>query len=63
MHKYFVSYIATYGSKGHMAAGNTIIETNEKIQTKEHIRRAEQIITKTKGLTAAAVMGFQEIPE
>jgi hypothetical protein len=63
MNKYFISYIATYGKQGHMAAGNTIIETNEKIRTKEQIRRIELIITKTKNLTNAAVMGFQEITE
>lgn len=61
MYKYFVSYIATYGTHGHMAAGNTVLELNMKIQSKAQIRETEKIICRMKNLTAAAIMGFQEI--
>ena len=58
--KYFISFMGTYGS-GKMAAGNTIITTEEPLNDKKKIRLTEKLIQTSKGLDAVAIMSFQEI--
>ena len=60
--KYFISFMGTY-SGGKMAAGNTIITTDEPLSDKKKIRLTEKLIQTSKGLDSVAIMSFQEIKQ